>query len=154
MGIDGLPGPSASHKRVESKSGHRFIKTRVKRCAEMRASFALAALASLAGHSVLAVLGADPCHGSSRTEVCPVESMDTSLEQEETCSLYLAPSSIPNAGLGIYTAVNLPYGATVGDDFFIPQGPPQDVSLPRTAALLVLAALRLAQGNRCLLPHL
>lgn len=80
----------------------------------------MVALASLAGHSVLAVVGADPCHGSSRTEVCPVESMDTSLEQEETCSLYLAPSSIPNAGLGIYTAVNLPYGATVGDDFFIP----------------------------------
>jgi len=31
-----------------------------------------------------------------------------------TCSLYMAPSAIPGAGLGVYTAVDVPYGTTVG----------------------------------------
>jgi hypothetical protein len=33
----------------------------------------------------------------------------------DTCELYLAPSSIPNAGIGIYTAVDVGDGAPLGD---------------------------------------
>ena len=50
------------------------------------------------------------------SDPCPAQECPADTEEEPsiaTCSLYLAPSSLSNAGLGLYTAVNLPHGATV-----------------------------------------
>jgi len=55
---------------------------------------------------VVAGAASDPCPAQE----CPAE------EEPSTCSLYLAPSSLSNAGLGLYTAVNLPHGTTVLGD--------------------------------------
>jgi hypothetical protein len=50
---------------------------------------------------------------------CPSNLFDN--DEEETCTLYLAESSIEGAGLGIYTTKDIPYGSKVGEeDMFIP----------------------------------
>lgn len=38
----------------------------------------------------------------------------TNYDDPNTCSIYLAPSSIPNSGLGLYTSVPLPEGTQIG----------------------------------------
>jgi hypothetical protein len=47
----------------------------------------------------------------------PISAQAAAEGGDDECALYMAFSSIPEAGLGLYTAQDLPEGSTVGDDY-------------------------------------
>ena len=50
-----------------------------------------------------------------------VEELTNKLTGTDTCRLFMAPSTIPNAGIGVFTAVDLQEGESVGyPDLAIP----------------------------------
>jgi hypothetical protein len=63
------------------------------------------------------------CENSNQNASFESQEEDNANEDDtNTCSLYMARSSIPNAGLGIYTGVDVPEGESISDleDLFIP----------------------------------
>ena len=51
----------------------------------------------------------------------PTSSVSEVVSTTETCTLFMAPSTIPNAGIGVFTAVDVKEGENVGyPDLAIP----------------------------------